>query len=102
MARSGKNEVMAEDSRIRRRLIVHGRVQGVFFRDSSRQVAEAAAVAGWAANREDGSVEVVLEGPPEAVESVAGFLRCGPPRARVERVEEFEETPEGLRGFRIR
>ena len=85
--------------RIRRRLIVRGQVQGVFFRDSTRRRAESHGVAGWAANRGDGAVEIVLEGPPDAVEAVAGFARRGPSRARVESVEEAEEEPEGLSGF---
>jgi acylphosphatase len=89
---------------IRRRVVVHGQVQGVFFRDSTREHAEAEGVAGWASNREDGAVEVVLEGPAEAVERVLGFLREGPRQARVERVEVVEDDgePEGLRGFQIR
>jgi acylphosphatase len=57
---------------------------------------------GWAANRSDGAVEVVLEGPPEAVESVAGYCRTGPSSAEVRSVDEHEETPEGLTGFQIR
>ena len=58
---------------IRRRLVVHGKVQGVFYRDSVREAARNEGVAGWAANRSDGTVEVVLEGPPDAVRSVIGF-----------------------------
>lgn len=87
---------------IRRRLVVRGRVQGVFFRDSARQTAEAQGVAGWAANRDDGAVEIVLEGPRPAVEAVTAFAHEGPARARVESVEENDEPPEGLSGFRIR
>ena len=87
---------------VRRRLIVSGRVQGVFFRDSTRQKAEANGVSGWVANRADGSVEVVLEGPPAAVEAVAAYSRRGPDGARVEHVEEREESPEGLDGFAVR
>jgi acylphosphatase len=87
---------------IRRRLVVHGKVQGVFYRDSAREVARNEGVAGWAANRSDGSVEVVLEGPAEAVESVVGYCRQGPSSADVESVDEHEETPEGLSGFQIR
>lgn len=90
------------DDVIRRRARVHGRVQGVFFRDSTRERARAHGVAGWARNMPDGSVEAVLEGEPEAVQRVVRFLRAGPPHARVERVELDEETPEGLRGFSIR
>ncbi len=88
--------------RIRRRLVVHGRVQGVFFRDSTRHAARNEGVAGWAANRSDGSVEVVLEGPAAAVESVVGHCRQGPSSADVHSVDEHEETPEGLTGFQIR
>jgi acylphosphatase len=87
---------------IRRRLVVHGQVQGVFFRDSTRRRAESLGVSGWAANRRDGAVEMVLEGPPDAVEQVAGFARRGPSRARVESVEEVQEEPEGLSGFTVR
>ncbi len=90
------------DSPVRRHLIVHGRVQGVFFRDSTREAAENEGVAGWASNRDDGSVEVVLEGPAEAVESVIGFCRIGPGSAAVTDVEVTEEEPEGLSGFETR
>jgi acylphosphatase len=87
---------------IRRRVIVHGRVQGVFFRDSTRERAQAHGVAGWARNVPDGSVEAVLEGRPEGVERVVRFLQTGPPHADVEGVEVREEEPEGLDGFSIR
>jgi acylphosphatase len=85
--------------RIRRRVVVHGRVQGVFFRDSVRARAEAAGVAGWVRNRADGAVEAVLEGPPGAVGEVVSFCRRGPPQAEVDRVEVAEQDPEGLAGF---
>jgi acylphosphatase len=88
--------------RIRRRLIVRGQEQGVFFRDSTRRRAESYGIAGWAANRNDGTVEVVLEGPPDAVEAVAEFARRGPSRARVDSVDEADEQPEGLSGFAVR
>lgn len=84
---------------IRRRLVVHGKVQGVFFRDSVREAAENEGLAGWAANRDDGSVEVVLEGSQEAVEAVVGYCRRGPASADVTGVDEHEEPPEGLSGF---
>ena len=84
---------------IRRRLVVHGRVQGVGFRFSLARVARTRSVAGSAANRPDGSVEVVLEGEPEAVESVVHWCEAGPRGAVVERVEVAEEEPEGLSGF---
>jgi acylphosphatase len=92
---------MAAD-KIRRRLVVHGKVQGVFYRDSARHAARNEGVSGWAANRSDGTVEVVLEGPPAAVESVVGYCRTGPSSADVDAVDEHEETPEGLTGFKIR
>jgi acylphosphatase len=87
---------------IRRRLVVHGKVQGVFFRDSTREAARNEGVAGWAVNRPDGSVEVVLEGPEDAVDAVAGYVRRGPSSAQVENVESHDEAPEGLSGFEIR
>lgn len=95
------NRRMSDDV-IRRRVIVEGRVQGVFFRDSTRQRAAAHGVAGWVTNRRDGAVEALLEGPRDAVEPVLRFLGTGPPRARVEHVEVSEEEPEGLRGFEVR
>ena len=89
------------DERIRRRAVVHGHVQGVFFRDSTRERAQADGVAGWVSNRADGAVEAVLEGPAEAVSRVLRFLETGPPRARVERVDVRKEKPEGLSGFDV-
>ncbi|HTU30253.1 MAG TPA: acylphosphatase [Solirubrobacteraceae bacterium] len=87
---------------VRRHLILTGQVQGVFFRASVREAAENEGVAGWAANCPDGSVEVVLEGPPAAVESVVGYCRTGPVNARVESTEVTDEEPEGLTGFQTR
>jgi acylphosphatase len=92
---------MSNDT-IRRHLLVHGRVQGVFFRDSTRESAENEGVSGWAANRDDGSVEAVLEGPADGVEAVIGFCRVGPMGAEVTSVDVTEETPEGLSGFETR
>ena len=87
---------------VRRRLVLTGHVQGVFFRASVKEAADNERVSGWAANRDDGAVEVVLEGPPEAVESVLGYCRVGPQSARVDELEVTEEEPEGLDGFRTR
>jgi acylphosphatase len=84
---------------IRRRLIVHGRVQGVGFRWAIARAAESRGVAGWVANRADGTVEAVLEGEPEAVDSVLRLSEQGPRGANVQRVEVAEEEPEALRGF---
>ena len=87
---------------IRRRAVVHGNVQGVFFRDSARREAEKIGVAGWITNNSDGTVEAVFEGDEDAVETMLGFCREGPGRADVERVEVSEEEPEGLEGFSVR
>jgi acylphosphatase len=87
---------------IRRRVVVHGHVQGVFFRDSTRRLAEREGVAGWVTNRGDGAVEAVFEGEQDAVERLVRFAREGPRGARVERVDVAEEEPEGLRGFSVR
>ncbi|MEX2196298.1 MAG: acylphosphatase [Thermoleophilaceae bacterium] len=87
---------------IRRRVVVHGRVQGVFFRDSIRREASAAGVAGRAANRPDGTVEAVFEGDQAAVERLMAFCRRGPRRAEVSQVEVTEQEPEGLTGFAVR
>lgn len=89
------------DQRIRRCVIVHGRVQGVFFRDSVRQRARARGVAGWVSNRPDGIVEAVFEGPPDAVDALVRFCETGPRGARVSHVEVTDEKPEGLEGFEI-
>jgi acylphosphatase len=86
----------------RARVVVHGHVQGVFFRESTRRRAEAEGVAGWVRNRLDGAVEAVFEGNAEGVERLVHFCEQGPRGASVERVERFDETPEGLTGFSIR
>ena len=87
---------------VRRRLVIHGRVQGVFFRDTLRRLAEHHGVTGWARNTPQGTVETVLEGHRDAVERVVEFARRGPEGAEVECVEMIEEPPEGVRGFSIR
>jgi acylphosphatase len=90
------------DERVRQRVTVRGRVQGVFFRDSARERARAHGVAGWVRNCQDGTLEAVVEGPPDAVERVVRFFRTGPPSARVEDVDVRDEQPEGLSGFEVR
>jgi acylphosphatase len=87
---------------VRRRVIVHGRVQGVWFRGATEAEARAAGVAGWVRNRADGSVEAVFEGPAERVARLVDFCGRGPRAARVDRVETFEEAPEGLVAFEVR
>jgi acylphosphatase len=87
---------------IRRRAVVHGRVQGVFFRDSVRQRARQRGVSGWITNRWDGAVEAVFEGEANAVERLVDYMREGPRGAEVREIEVSEEEPERLRGFEVR
>jgi acylphosphatase len=87
---------------IRRRVTVHGRVQGVFFRDTTRRRAASCGVAGWVRNRPDGALEAVFEGDGEAVEQMVAFCREGPRGASVERLEVSGEEPEGLSAFEVR
>jgi acylphosphatase len=87
---------------IRRRVRAHGRVQGVFFRDSVRREAGARGVAGWASNEPDGTVEAVFEGAPADVEALVELARRGPGHAAVERLDVHDEEPEGLHGFEVR
>jgi acylphosphatase len=86
---------------IRRRVVVHGFVQGVFFRDSVRRLAQQHWVSGWVANRWDGTVEAVFEGESDAVERLVEFCRRGPRGARVDSVDVYEEEPEGLSSFDV-
>jgi acylphosphatase len=87
---------------VRRRVIVHGDVQGVFFRETTRRLAQQHDLGGWVRNNRDGTVEAVFEGDEEDVEPIVRFVHEGPRGAHVERVETFEEEPEGLGGFAIR
>jgi acylphosphatase len=88
------------DERIRVR--AHGRVQGVFFRDSVRREAARRGVAGWARNCADGTAEAVFEGPAEAVAAMVEYVRGGPGHSSVDRVETASEPPEGVSGFDVR
>jgi acylphosphatase len=87
---------------VAKRVVVHGSVQGVFFRDTTRRKAESRGVTGWVRNCADGSVEALFEGDPEAVEAMVSFAREGPRGASVERVDVSDASPEGGGGFRIR
>jgi acylphosphatase len=87
---------------MRRRVVVHGHVQGVFFRDTTRRLALHHGVAGWARNTWEGTVEAVFEGEPDDVERLVAFVHAGPSGAVVERVEVFDEPEEGLSGFAVR
>jgi acylphosphatase len=80
---------------------VEGLVQGVFFRDTTRQEAERLGLSGWVRNLPDGRVEALFVGPREACERALGFVRVGPPRAAVTRVESRWETPPSHRTNRF-
>jgi acylphosphatase len=99
-----ENERVGEGGQtlVRRRVVVDGRVQGVFFRDSCQEEARAAGVAGWVRNRDDGRVEVVVEGEPAAVDRLVTWCREGPSSAHITGIEVTEEEPEGVSGFGVR
>ncbi|HEX7096353.1 MAG TPA: acylphosphatase [Acidimicrobiales bacterium] len=81
------------------RVVVSGRVQGVWYRESCRRQAVAAGVTGWVRNNPDGTVEALLEGEPDAVERVIDWMRVGPPHARVTGIEVTPEVPRGADQF---
>ena len=85
----------------RRKVVVHGFVQGVYFRDAVCRLALRHGVSGWVRNLPDGTVEAVFEGTDEAVERLVGFCRQGPRGAQVDYVEVTDEPAEGLAGFSV-
>ena len=87
---------------IARRVVVRGRVQGVFFRETARRRARRAGVAGWVRNNDDGSVEAWFEGEPDDVEVMLHFAENGPSGAYVENVDVQDVEPQDLRGFEVR
>jgi acylphosphatase len=86
---------------IRRRVIVRGRVQGVFFRDTCRREAQSRGVNGWVRNLPDQSVEAIFEGAASSVEAMVAWARRGPELAEVTAVDVIEEPPQGERRFRV-
>jgi acylphosphatase len=84
------------------RVVVTGRVQGVWFRESCRNEARALGVGGFVRNRADGAVEAEFEGPPAAIARMVAWSREGPPRARVDDVQLRDIEPVDERGFRVR
>ncbi len=86
---------------VRRRVVVHGVVQGVFYRDTCRRQARAAGVSGWVRNLPDGAVEATFEGPAPAVQRMLDWCRQGPPHAAVDHVDVYDEPPTGETGFTI-
>jgi acylphosphatase len=91
----------ARDDAVRRRAVVSGRVQAVWFRDSARREAERLGVSGSARNRADGTLELEVEGRPVAVAAFLAWAAEGPPRARVDRIEVEEVEPTGRSGFAL-
>lgn len=87
---------------VRRKVVVHGDVQGVSFRDATAKEASSQGVAGWVRNRDDGTVEAVFEGDSVAVDGMVQWCDSGPSAASVERIETSDEEPEGESGFEQR
>jgi acylphosphatase len=87
---------------VRARVLVSGKVQGVFFRDGTRAEAQKRGVRGWVRNLRDGRVEAAFEGSSEAVDAMVAWCRVGPPLSRPTFVERKDEPEEGLAGFEIR
>ncbi len=87
----------------RAHVYVSGQVQGVFFRDSTREKAEQLGLAGWVRNLPDGRVEALFEGPSERVREMVRWCREGPAGAEVEDVDaEFQASEGDLTGFEVR
>lgn len=97
-----QNGAVTDDAVIARKVVAYGHVQGVFFRDSCRREAERVGVTGWVSNEPDGSVAAVFEGVADAVDAMIDWMRIGPPRADVERIEVGETSPSGLLRFHVR
>jgi acylphosphatase len=87
---------------VRVHIFVEGRVQGVYFRDSTWQQADRLGVGGWVRNLPDGRVEAVYEGPRASVEELLDWTHRGPARASVAAVQIYDEEPKGEPGFSVR
>lgn len=92
---------MTDDRRIARRIVVHGHVQGVFYRDSCRREADHVGVTGWATNEPDGTVSAVFEGPADAVDSMIAWAKQGSRESVVDRIDVEELDPPGATEFRV-
>jgi len=91
-----------DEERVRTRVRVSGRVQGVWFRRSTADEARVIGVDGWVRNLPDGAVEAVFEGTPGAVALAVAYVSSGPEHALVTDVQVTPETPEGVAGFSVR
>jgi acylphosphatase len=87
------------NERLTRRLRIHGRVQGVWFRESMRQEAEALGITGWVRNRLDGTVEAVIQGEADSVRLMTEWARRGPSPAEVQRIDEADEPDSAFTAF---
>lgn len=96
-----RDDAVEHDGRVRYRVRVSGRVQGVWYRESCRRQAQATGVVGWVRNNPDGTVEAVIEGEAPAVDELLAWMRSGPPRAVVTHVETQQEPPKGELGFTV-
>lgn len=96
------DDTRTNNPRRRTRVLVSGRVQGVFFRDSTREKAQALGLSGWVRNLPDGTVEAAFEGDEDRVAEMVSWCGDGPPEARVENVSAEDEEPEHLEGFEVR
>ena len=91
-----------DDEKARCHVVIHGRVQGVFFRMNTANAAARTGVAGWVRNRPEGTVEAVFEGERRKIEEIIQWCRVGDPPARVEEIDLSWETPTGeFAGFDI-
>jgi acylphosphatase len=96
-------ERVQSDDRKRAHVRISGQVQGVFFRDSTREKAQELGLSGYVKNTPDGDVEALFEGPTEGVEEMVLWCGQGPPHASVENVETKDEPPgDDLTGFEVR
>ncbi|MFO7926689.1 MAG: acylphosphatase [Halobacteriota archaeon] len=88
--------------RVRAHVVISGRVQGVYYRATTRDAARETGVDGWVRNLEDGRVEAVFEGDSDSVETMIEWCATGSPNARVDDVSVEYAEPSGLEGFEIR
>lgn len=98
--RNGAAGMPSDISRVH--VVVDGRVQGVWFRESARREADRLSISGWIRNLPDGRVEAVYEGPRQAVEEMVAWTNRGPERAHVTDLHIEDEEPQGERGFTVR
>lgn len=88
--------------KVRAHILISGRVQGVFFRSTTRHIALSFGVKGWVRNLPDGRLEAVFEGEKDAVEKTIDFCRTGPPGAHIDSVDVKWEEPKGEDEFEVR